>query len=411
MRRLLRPLIGAAAFVGFDVYRTSTLRQLPRFTRDALAYRRRARGSFALRAGNLAPILTDFGQAGIARGQYFHQDLWASRLIHARRPASHLDIGSRIDGFVAHLLTFMPVTVIDIRPLETRRRRPAIRAGRSSVGSTALPPVRSIRCPACTRSSTSGSGGTAITVDPEGWRVALRELARVLAPGGRLYLGTPIGRERVCFNSERVFSPQNHPRGRPGPSRGEPRGHRRARSVPARRRSRTDAVDSLWMRALRADHVVTRRSRPQGTGGRRAGRRPPVRRRTASSTNGITSSSRGASFPIAGLPEALRGLRIGFMTDIHRSQTVSHELVDAAVQMLMAERPDLIVLGGDYVTWRDQRYVQPAAESLAPLTAPLGVHRDPRQSRRRSRDARGARGQGLHRAAGRANAADASAAK
>ena len=41
------------------------------------------------------------------------------------------------------------------------------------------------------------------------------------------------------------------------------------------------------------------------------------------------ASSRGdaRAFPIVGLPEALRGLRIGLLTDIHRSQTVSHEMV------------------------------------------------------------------------------------
>jgi predicted MPP superfamily phosphohydrolase len=78
-------------------------------------------------------------------------------------------------------------------------------------------------------------------------------------------------------------------------------------------------------------------------------------------------------FPVPGLPEALRGLRLGVLTDFHRSQTVSHELVTAAVDMLMAERPDLIVLGGDYVTWRDPRYVHPAAEALARLSAPHGV--------------------------------------
>lgn len=80
-----------------------------------------------------------------------------------------------------------------------------------------------------------------------------------------------------------------------------------------------------------------------------------------------------ASFPISGLPEALRGLRIGLITDIHRSQTVSHDHVMAAVNMLMAERPDLIILGGDYVTWGDRHYVQPAAEALAGLSAPFGV--------------------------------------
>lgn len=78
-------------------------------------------------------------------------------------------------------------------------------------------------------------------------------------------------------------------------------------------------------------------------------------------------------FPVPGLPEALRGLRIGFLTDIHRSSTVSHEMVDTAVRRLMAEAPDLIVLGGDYVTSQNHRYMQPAAEALAPLSAPHGV--------------------------------------
>jgi len=74
-----------------------------------------------------------------------------------------------------------------------------------------------------------------------------------------------------------------------------------------------------------------------------------------------------------GLSPALQGLRIGFISDIHRSQTVPHELIDTAVRLLLAEQPDLIVLGGDYVTWGDRRYVHPAAEALAPLTAPHGV--------------------------------------
>lgn len=79
------------------------------------------------------------------------------------------------------------------------------------------------------------------------------------------------------------------------------------------------------------------------------------------------------AFPVPGLPPALDGFRIGLLTDIHRSQTVSHEMVAAAVDRLMAERPDLIVLGGDYVTWGDRNYIHPAAEALAPLSAPHGV--------------------------------------
>src|SRR5262249_41231661 len=76
---------------------------------------------------------------------------------------------------------------------------------------------------------------------------------------------------------------------------------------------------------------------------------------------------------VDGLPPGLAGLRIRLLTDVHRSLLVSDDDVSAAVKALMGERPDLIVLGGDYVTWGDRRFVGPAAEALAPLAAPHGV--------------------------------------
>ena len=76
---------------------------------------------------------------------------------------------------------------------------------------------------------------------------------------------------------------------------------------------------------------------------------------------------------VSGLSPALSGVRIGLLTDIHRSSWVSHDDVVAAVQLLMQSRPDIIVLGGDYVTWGDRDYVGRAAESLAGLDAPHGV--------------------------------------
>jgi len=80
-----------------------------------------------------------------------------------------------------------------------------------------------------------------------------------------------------------------------------------------------------------------------------------------------------APLAVDGLPRAFGGLRIGLLTDVHRSRWVSHEDVAHAVALLMSERPDLIVLGGDYVTWGDRQFVEPAAEALAPLAAPHGV--------------------------------------
>lgn len=80
-----------------------------------------------------------------------------------------------------------------------------------------------------------------------------------------------------------------------------------------------------------------------------------------------------ASLPVSGLPESLHGLRVGLITDLHHSRTVPRADVEEAVRLTLAERPDLIVLGGDYVTWGDRRYVQPSAEALGSLTAPHGV--------------------------------------
>jgi uncharacterized protein len=76
---------------------------------------------------------------------------------------------------------------------------------------------------------------------------------------------------------------------------------------------------------------------------------------------------------VAGWPTALFGLRIGFLTDLHRSALVTHEMIATAVQMVMAHKPELVIVGGDYVTNRDHRYVQPAADALAALAAPHGV--------------------------------------
>ena len=80
-----------------------------------------------------------------------------------------------------------------------------------------------------------------------------------------------------------------------------------------------------------------------------------------------------ATLPVAGLPAALEGVRIALLTDIHHSALVGAEDIQNAVALALAQRPDLIVLGGDYVTFGDRAFVSPVAELLAPLHAPHGV--------------------------------------
>jgi predicted MPP superfamily phosphohydrolase len=89
--------------------------------------------------------------------------------------------------------------------------------------------------------------------------------------------------------------------------------------------------------------------------------------------------------PVIGLPSAVDGLRIGLITDLHHSDSVPAAHISRAVALLRDSRPDLIVLGGDYVSFLEREYVGPVAELLAPLAhaphgsfAVLGNHDDDR---------------------------------
>jgi SAM-dependent methyltransferase len=184
------------------------LRGLPAFVRDAAKYRgAQDGGSFALSLGGLFPVLGERYEGTGALGHYFHQDLWAARKIRAAHPAKHLDIGSRVDGFVAHLLVFMPVTVIDVRPMKsTVEGLSFVQEDATSLRAFADDSVESISTLHAVEHFGLGRYGDPI--DPRGPFKMMKALARVLQPGGRLYFAVPVGRERLEFNAQRVFAPR-----------------------------------------------------------------------------------------------------------------------------------------------------------------------------------------------------------
>jgi uncharacterized protein len=65
-------------------------------------------------------------------------------------------------------------------------------------------------------------------------------------------------------------------------------------------------------------------------------------------------------------------LRIAFASDFHAGPFTPIASIAAACQALTAERPDLILLGGDFVSLAP-RHAARLRESLSSLTAPLGV--------------------------------------
>jgi SAM-dependent methyltransferase len=184
-------------------------RGVPFFVANLVRYSRlnRNRG-FRFQASDLLYTSYErFLPAGTARGHYFHQDLWAARQLHRRQLREHVDVGSRIDGFVAHVLTFCRVTYVDLRPLDSQVPGLEFRQGSLLDLPFADDSVSSLSCLHVLEHIGLGRYGD--PVDPDGHLKAAAELSRVLRPGGTLLLGTPVGRERLCFDAHRVFDPES----------------------------------------------------------------------------------------------------------------------------------------------------------------------------------------------------------
>lgn len=165
------------------------------------------RSNFKINYDNLWPIISDKYAAAGTVGNYFWQDLWAARLILSSGIKNHYDIGSRMDGFIAHLLAAdIDVTMIDVRefPTEIEGLHTIVDDAKTlhqfednSINSlSALCSIEHF-----------GLGRYGDPIDPEACFVCFDNIQRVLRKDGNLYISLPIGKERVEFNAHRVFYP------------------------------------------------------------------------------------------------------------------------------------------------------------------------------------------------------------
>lgn len=182
------------------------IRDWPSYVRDRAAFQSMT-GSETMPWGRELPILGEREQASGSLGAYFHQDLTVARWIHEASPRRHVDVGSRLDGFIGNIAVFREVEVIDIRPqteivpnvkfhqLDLMAELPAEWCGCTD----SLSCLHSIEH--------FGLGRYGDRVDPAGHLKGIERLMAMVAPGGIFYLSTQIGEERIEFNAHRVFSP------------------------------------------------------------------------------------------------------------------------------------------------------------------------------------------------------------
>jgi predicted MPP superfamily phosphohydrolase len=76
--------------------------------------------------------------------------------------------------------------------------------------------------------------------------------------------------------------------------------------------------------------------------------------------------------PIPSLPRQFDGLRIAQLSDLHAGSLFSARPMEDAVDLVLAERPDLVTITGDYVN-HDAAELATILPALDRLRAPLGV--------------------------------------
>ena len=181
----------------------NSLRGLPQFFRDFLRFRSRYNGRL-----EFMPCLHDrYEEGGTTKSEYFWQDLLVARMIFAAKPEKHVDVGSRVDGFVAHVASFREIEVFDVRPITTKV--PGVAFKQADLMNPAERMEEYCDSLSCLHALEHfGLGRYGDPIDPKGFERGLANMTTLLRDNGVLYLSVPIGIDRVEFNANRVFDPR-----------------------------------------------------------------------------------------------------------------------------------------------------------------------------------------------------------
>jgi SAM-dependent methyltransferase len=204
MKKIIRKIhwILSAQF-GIDLRRLArALAGIPRYGVAWFRFRKSYQGRL-----DFLPCLSDwYEEGGTTQTEYFLQDLHVARAIHKANPQRHVDIGSRIDGFVAHLASFRDVEVFDIRPVTSVIEGVVFRqADLMNPPEALVDYCDSLSCLHALEHFGLGRYGDPI--NPQGYVAGFENMVKILRPRGTFYLAVPVGQERVEFNAHRVFNP------------------------------------------------------------------------------------------------------------------------------------------------------------------------------------------------------------
>lgn len=194
-------------FIGFDIKKAyQNVIGLFFYFSDLRKLINQRKNDLAFRSILFFPILNErYGGSGVMRGHYFHQDLFVASKIFKRNPKKHVDIGSRTDGFVAHVASFREIEIFDIRENNTDIENIIFR--RADL--MELPEGFTNYCDSISSLHVIehfGLGRYNDKIDYWGHEKAILNIHKILKKNGVFYFSVPIGYQRIEFNAHRVFS-------------------------------------------------------------------------------------------------------------------------------------------------------------------------------------------------------------
>ena len=118
----------------------------------------------------------------------------------------HVDVGSRVDGFVAHLAVFREVEVLDIRSLDIHINNITFTQMdlMTTDGNELLEYCDSISSLHAVEHFGMGRYGDPVNYD--GYLLGINNLYKILKKNGKFYFSVPIGPQRIEFDAHRIFS-------------------------------------------------------------------------------------------------------------------------------------------------------------------------------------------------------------
>jgi len=198
-------LIHSLNLFGFDILRARTnIKFAKRFYAELSDFKK-----LGGVVSEVWPIMSDYNAlGGTSKGHYFHQDLLVARYIYEKNPKQHVDIGSRVDGFVAHVATFREIVVIDINETPETNHENITFQKIDLMDDQTLPKTDSLSCLHAIEHFGLGRYGDRL--DPSGHLVGIQNMIKMLEENGTLYISFPISQNpRVVFNAHRILHPHS----------------------------------------------------------------------------------------------------------------------------------------------------------------------------------------------------------